>query len=292
MKHIIENDRLLVEVAEKGAELSRIYDKRNAREVLFNADPAWWASHAPVLFPIVGRLKDGKYTHEGVTYEMTPHGIARHLPFAKEKGASSYVWLQLHSDEATRRSYPFDFRFHVGHTLTEDTLRVSWRVSNESHVVMPFSIGAHPAFLCPVNKGEALSDCSIDFHTTGPLSYRLINAQTGLVQPQPHDLVLSSERAKLNDRFFDRDVYIFNEFQVSEISLVGKNGRPYLLVRFPGFPDVGVWAKPGGAPFVCIEPWFGHADEQGTTGVLTQKAGIRMLQPGASFEASYDIVVL
>jgi galactose mutarotase-like enzyme len=290
-KQILENDELLVEIDAHGGELSRIYDKRRGREVLHDANPAYWNRHAPVLFPMVGASFDKTYRHGGVEYTMGQHGFARDSEFTpvESQNPENCKLYALTDSPETLAKYPFRFRLLVGHELNGRTLTVHWMVENPDAQELLFNIGAHPAFL--LGEGAGFQDVKLDFHQNKALTYyRIEDPGSGCCYvDQPHKLSTKEGIVQLNDDFFAEGVYIFQDGSVQDVTMLVKD-EPVVRITAPGFPYFGVWSK-SGAPFICLEPWHGRTDAYGYTGDLAHKEGIIKLAPGAVFETSYKIEI-
>ncbi|MDY3917812.1 MAG: aldose 1-epimerase family protein [Candidatus Limivivens sp.] len=278
----MENETLLVEISDHGAELSRIYRKDTGREVLWNADPAFWNRHAPVLFPFVGASNEGVYHYQGREYPMKQHGFARDLEFELVSAGENQVVHRLESSEKTREQYPFDFCLTITHRLEGNRITVGWKVENRTEGILYFTIGAHPAF--NVEKGSYLV-------TEGHEELKFIRInEPGTALPEVYTLKLPGGRLQMPENMFDEGVYIFEDGQLDRVGLAGPDGAPIVTVSCPGFPYVGVWAKPGSS-FVCLEPWYGRTDDTGYTGDLSGKTGVQKLEKDGVFEVSYEIVI-
>ena len=292
--HILENDQLLVQVEDHGAELTRLYDKKTGKELLWSADPSFWGYHAPVLFPFVGMLSSRAFRYRGVSYPMGQHGFARQSEFTCLPGADqSTVSHILRSDKNTRTLYPFDFQLTVTHTLSDRELTVKWYVQNPSaEETLYFSIGGHPGFAVPPVPSADMKkeDCYVLFPGRESLRYILVDLSVTAADPDHvYTMPLDHGYLKLTPHLFDIDTFIFEEGQVEEASLCGPDRKPWLTLRCPGFPRFGLWTKSDEAPFVCLEPWYGRLDDRGFAGELPEKTGILSLAPGEAFEASYII---
>ena len=286
--HTLTNGILRAQVGDKGAGLMSLYHLGTQRELLWQGDPTWWGHRSPLLFPFVGALTDGKYTYEGRSYEQTHHGFAREKMFSCKEAEPTRVRHELLSDEATRAVYPFDFALQVIHSLAGDRLRVEWDVRNTGTAAMHFTIGAHPGFFCPLEQGERLEDCTIDFHAEGPVYRRMLDGETQRVFPGRRELPLRNGRMALSAHTFDELAIVLDDIPFEKLSLCGRDGRPYVTLHFPGFPYAGIWSPPG-APFVCLEPWFGRCNEMDASNELVDRPGMMALAPGQSWHAGYDI---
>ena len=299
MKQILENEKLLIEIDDKGAELTRIFDKEKNREVLWNADPEFWPRHAPVLFPNVGRHYQNTYRTGGASYSSSQHGFARDLPFTCVEKGQDTVTHQLLSDEKTRSSYPFDFVLRVRHAVEGRKLTVFWEVKNPNRETMYFTIGGHPAFALPK---DLYRQCRLYFEGKNSLDYLLITpdgsgtadaAHVHTLKLQDGCVALASLKdgdQTLAENFFDLDALIFDHGQIEKVRIILPDGSDYLEMVSPGFSNFGIWAAPG-APFVCLEPWGGRADDTGYTGELKDKPDINALESADTFRKAYYITV-
>lgn len=289
--HLLENDRLAITVDDHGAELVRIYDKQQDRDVLWEADPKFWARHAPILFPNVGKYHGGHYLYQDARYPAGQHGFARDMEFQLLSKTDSSVIHLLTSTDNTRKNYPFDFALKITQTLRENTIRIDWEVTNTGTDRMYFTIGGHPAFKVPILPDTKYSDYKLLFHEKKDLTYYLIDPKDGTALiDQPHTLKLTDGTFCLTDDLFETDALIFDE-QFDWAAIGYPDGTPYVSVSCPGFPNFGIWAAKGGAPFVCLEPWMGRTDNYGFTGELSTKPGINALNGGKIFTASYTITI-
>lgn len=291
MVHTLENEFLRVGVADTGAELVSIYDKKNDREVIWEADPAYWKRHAPLLFPNVGRHYGNHYTVAGKTYPSKQHGFARDTEFTCTQASSDSVTHMMQSTPATKETYPFDFLLEVTHVLSGQELQVIWKVTNRSDTDMYFTIGGHPAFRVPVIEGTSYNDYSLSFEGQDSLRYVLLDLASGTtLEGQEADLKLTNGACPLDSHMFDKDALVFDNGQISRAGILLPDGSPYLELRCNGFPSFGIWSVPG-APFVCLEPWMGRCDSCGYDGTLEEKPGINSLKPEEVFHQSYIIKI-
>ncbi len=290
----LQNNIIKIEVEEIGAELTSIFHTPTNTEYLWNADPAYWKRHAPILFPVVGSLKNKTYTSQGQTYTLPQHGFARDMNFNLTSQTTNELWLSLEATEDTKKVYPFDFRLELGYRLEENQVTAIWRVINTGYDEMFFSIGGHPAFLCPLKDGERQADHYILFDSDQPIHYLLVD-ENGLVVKKPfseqHILTTEDGFLPIYTHLFDRDALIIEENQFHRISLADSNKKPYLTVSFDA-PLFGLWSPAKmNAPFVCIEPWYGRCDAADFIGNLEEREYGNRLNPGEVFEASYTILI-
>lgn len=288
----IKNEKLSVTIAAHGAELSSIYDKANDRELVWQADPAFWNRHAPVLFPNVGKYYGGHFTYNGTDYPMGQHGFARDTEFEQAASGENFVTYRLCADEESKKVYPFDFVLEITHRLNGNRLTVEWNVKNTDNKEMYFTIGGHPAFNVNVLPDTDFEDYSLVFKEgTEKLSYVLLDAESGTaIGDKVYELELTDSKYALKKDMFDKDALVFDGGQIEWAALALPDGKPYIALESKGFPNFGIWSKPG-APYVCLEPWCGRCDNKGFEGEISEKPGIIALKAGETFKKSYDIIV-
>ncbi len=293
----LENDELLVTVARRGAELTRIYDKKADREVLWCAEPSVWNRHAPVLFPFVGKCYEGAYVHDGKEYGMTPHGFARDMDFEPLLCDMDECWFRLKDTPETYEKYPFHFEVEIGHRLEGRTIEVMWKVANTDSGEMLFMMGGHPAFQVP--EGKNIYDFTFEFNRRGCregqftdcLHYLAPNANGYEKEELQGNLKLSEGRVPLTKGFFDTALtYMFDEAQDSSVSLM-VDGSPYVTLECSDFPYLGIWTMEATHPFVCLEPWYGICASDGYKGELKDRRGIISLPGWENWQKSYQIRV-
>ncbi len=284
----LSNEFLSLNVKAKGAELSSVFDKKNGVEHLWQADPEVWGRHAPVLFPIVGRLKDDRYIFEGNTYSMKQHGWARDREFEWKESGSNELSFSFRSDEESKKIYPFDFEFRIRYVLAEKQVQVAYEVENTGKRDMPFSLGAHPGFAVPMGEDGAYEDYEICFEQKETLERHLLEG--GLYTGERMAVMEDSHILPLTKDMFDHDALVFHHPASSYVILRSRTHRREVRVSMRGFPYLGIWAKPG-APFVCIEPWQGLADHVDTDGYLMHKKGIMTLGPSQVHRCGYEIMI-
>ncbi len=282
----LENASLKVTLTQQGAELTSVYDKEQERECLWTADPAWWDRHAPLLFPVVGSCIGKEYRFHGKTYPMPQHGFCRDALFTEEELTDTKVVLVLKSDVKTREVYPFDWTLKVTYTLEGNKVHTDYEVINESKdEPMYFSIGGHPGLLF---DGK-LEDQEFRFNSDENLDRLLLNMEVGQFSRSiAKDYVVGGAPVAVTEHLFDDDALVFHNFSFTAIDLVNRVTGHGARVHLQGFPYVGLWAKPG-APYACIEPWFGLADYEDFHGELPEKDGIMKLDAEGVFHCRYTI---
>ena len=291
MLHTIENDYLKVSVDDHGAELCSIFDKIHNREVIWQADPAYWKRHAPVLFPNVGRHFENHYHIGDTEYPSKQHGFARDSEFTCVDMTTDSITHKLKSSDATKENYPYDFELKIKHVLEKNQVSVCWEVVNHSNKPMYFTIGGHPAFNVPaVGSADNKEDYLLTFDEQKSLTYLLLDPASGTALPdQTQTLELTDGTCHIDAHMFDHDALIFDN-QIEKAGIAFPDGTPYLELTCHRFPNFGIWSVPGSS-FVCLEPWMGRCDDCGFTGDLSEKANINKLDVDEIFNASYEIKI-
>lgn len=287
MRYVLENDRLRVEIDSFGAELKSVKDKVSNQEYMWQADPTFWGRTSPVLFPFVGSLKDAAYRHNGTTYEMKQHGFARDMEHELVSQTDSAIYFKLNSNEETMKKYPFSFVLKIGYELTDNAVKVLWEVENSAtDEALHFSIGAHPAFNCPIYGEENKAGYKFYFSDVDEIHHHG-HTDTGLSIEEDIILPLENHRVTITPEFFDGSTYIIEGGQTNEVALEDPNGNPLVTVSFD-MPLFALWSPPGkNAPFICIEPWCGRCDAADFDGTLSERAFNNALDAGKTFETSY-----
>lgn len=286
----LQNDYLIIESKKSGAELTRIYSKKQSKDILWSGDSKYWGRQSPVLFPIVGKLIDNKTTIEGNTYSMSQHGFARDLDFEVLDTSDNSISYILKSNYNTEKLYPYSFELVIKYTLIETSVNIEWTVKNTDSKDIYFSIGAHPAFNVPMNNNESLKDYYLEFKNRNNVTKIELNGPYS-----DNSLNLGSiERLELAPNLFKNDALIYTN--IDEISIHSNNNRDFIKVDFKDFPLVGIWTpyykdNNSTAPFLCIEPWYGLADNIDSNGVYRDKDYINKLNIGETFKTSYSISI-
>ena len=290
MQYNLKNDVLELTADTHGAELLSV--KRGAREYLWSGDPAFWGRRAPILFPFVGQVRGGYYRHKGIRYPMGQHGFARDQEFALDDITGNSLCFVLRDNEQTRKVYPFSFELSVTYTLRDETVEVEWKVQNPGKEILYFSIGAHPAFVCPFHDPQSRGAYALEIRKDSrPLDRILIRpiVSGGNVADEVKEIPLNQGRITPTPKLFDGDALILEGRQADEISLVNPDGETYLTVTFDT-PLVGIWSPVGkNAPFICIEPWCGRTDSVHFDKELSEREYGNALEPGGEFVRTYTM---
>ena len=276
-------------ISETGAELKSLAFLPTGREHIWNGDPAWWNGSAPVLFPVIGGLKGGQYAYEGKTYELPSHGFARGSEFSVSRAGEDSAELALASSSKTRESYPFDFSLKVSFQLERSGIAVRYDVANTGSGRMYFSIGSHPAFVLPF-AGGALENYYVLFEREEELE-RWFFKDGVIVAGKTEEVLENSRVLSLTRSCFDQGIMIFKHPRSREFTIANSLNAHAVRVITDGVPYLGIWSKPGGAPFLCIEPWHGIPDMSDTSGNLVDKEGILSLEPHGVFSTGYRLEI-
>lgn len=286
----LKNEQIEISVDTLGAELKSLKKVVTGTEYLWDARPEYWKRTSPVLFPIVGSLKNGSYRYNGKEYPMSQHGFARDMEFALRRQTQEELLFALKATEETRAKYPFDFELEIGYRLKENNLVVSWKVLNCDSKEMYFSIGGHPAFLCPIDGNGVQTDYQLSFDTDHKIIASIIG-NGGTLSARTKEYVLKDGKMDLTADLFDEDALIIENDQAHKVSLCDRKGQPYLTVSFNA-PLFGLWSPARkSAPFVCIEPWYGRCDRETFAGELSEREYGNTLAPSAEFSAEYTITI-
>lgn len=279
----ISNSNLTAQIKHLGAELISLKNQQN-QEYIWEGNPAFWGKHSPVLFPIVGTLKNNSYYYNDIEYHLSRHGFARDMEFIVLEKSETAVVFSLTATTESLKNYPFDFALEIGYTLEQNKLIITYRIRNNSDKNMPFSIGAHPAFALtkPFEK-YALAFEHSEVLTSYELENDLLSNSTKTIEMTNHSIPLTYS-------LFEKDALIFKKLKSKTITILDQN-TPFLRIEFNDFPNLGIWTK-NKAPFLCIEPWLGYSDTTVATANILEKEGIQILETKKSFECNFSIDIL
>lgn len=286
MIDFLENSKIKITVSDKGAELHSITSKETETEFLWNGDAAYWKYHAPHLFPNIGKLVDMKYVVNGKEYELPSHGIARISEFKMLEKTEDLITYELKYTEETLKIYPYKFAFRVRYTIKDNRIFVNYEVMNLDDKDIFFSIGAHPAFICD----EGLSEYYLEFEKKENSSAILANSK-GYMITDRREYLANTNILPLSKELFEDGSFMFDDLKSKKIWIKSKNSNKSVCVEFDGFPYLCLWSPENGAPFVCIEPWYGCADFEGFKGEFSEKPGTVKVEVNKSFTAEYGIII-
>jgi galactose mutarotase-like enzyme len=279
----ISNSNLTAQINHLGAELFSLKSIQN-KEYIWEGNPTFWGKHSPILFPIVGSLKNNSYTINEEKYQLNRHGFAREMEFELIEKSEESATFSLVSTIKTKKVYPFDFELQICYSLDSNKLHIDYKVINKNETTMPFAIGAHPAFALPGNFEEY----SLEFQQQEILNYNLL--EEGLISNSTNELQLENKQLALKYQLFEQDALVFKTLKSKSITIL-KNANPILKVNFNDFPNLGIWTVVN-APFLCIEPWFGYSDTLDEYDDFSKKEGIQLLEKNETFESNYSIEIL
>ena len=289
MIYAIENDYLKAKVSDTGAELVSLTSKIDGCEYIWQGDEKYWTGHAPIMFPICGRLYEGKYTYKGKEYKMNIHGIVRHENFMLKSASASEVTLEYTSNDKTKDIYPFDFIFDVTFRLESASLEVRFDIKNTGDKELIFAVGGHPAFNVPLASNGKFEDWYLEFGkecNALRVDFSPNCLCTGEDKPFSENGV---KRINLTHDLFDKDaIFLYNVDK--KITLASKISKKSVTMRFNGMKYIGIWHKPkSDAPYVCIEPWTSIPAYEGKTDDLETKDGMTHLPCGYSYRNAFKI---
>lgn len=289
----LQNEYLKLLVDSNGAEMKSLIRKSDGKEILWQADPAFWGRTSPILFPLVGNYWEKTSLYKDKAYSMSQHGFARDLDFHLDHRGEIEAAFILTESYETLQKYPFHFELEVSYRLENNSVLVTWKVRNTGDETMYFSIGGHPAFNCKLEEsklrffknGEAVKDsltCNIiEGDGSGCLSDR---TKTINMNPETGNLDMTYD-------LFKEDALIIEDEQADAVGLIDENNNPVVEVDFKA-PLFGLWTPATkNAPFVCIEPWYGRCDRVGFNQRIEEREYGNTLKPGERFHVSYRIKV-
>ncbi|PIF70662.1 aldose 1-epimerase family protein [Flavobacterium sp. 2] len=283
MNTTISNSILKASINHAGAELFSLKNNQE-KEYIWEGNPNFWGKHSPILFPIVGTLKNNTYTIDQKEYQLSRHGFARDMEFQLIEKTENSAVFSLESNQETLKKYPFEFELQLIYSLEKASLNIEYIVINKSERKMPFSIGAHPAIALPEN----FENYSFKFEKEELLKFNLL--ENDLISNKTEVLKTSENLVRLNYKLFENDALVFKTLESNSLTIL-ENEKPYIEVDFEDFPSLGIWTKDQ-APFVCIEPWFGYSDTAENSGDLYQKEGILLLDADQIFHSKFSIKIL
>lgn len=288
----LKNGSMQAVVTDAGAELISLTDGKSM-EYIWGGDPAYWGGRNPVLFPIVGNLMDGQIKCKGETYFMGRHGFARNSSYEVFAQGESFVEYRLISNEDTRKLFPYDFDFRVKHTVHEDGFTTAFTVINSGEEVLPCCVGAHTAFRCPMKDGEQFSDYEIYFPEAENCPTRVLNAAGCIDGDKTLPMLEGTHVLPLDYApFAQLDTLIFDSLKSKSVTLRHKEGGHGVTMEFADFPLMAFWTNGGKqAPYICIEPWMGHAAVVGESGCMEDKPYVMKLQPKEQRTLAYTVTV-
>jgi galactose mutarotase-like enzyme len=283
MIYSLTKNNYSIEVSSLGAELISL--KKNNVNYLWTKTQPWWQRHAPVLFPIVGKLRGNTYLYDEKEYSLPQHGFARDSKFELIEETKGSLLFRLTDNK--NPNYPFAFDFFIKYNLDDHGIKTTYIVENKGNEILPFSVGAHPGFLCPFHKEETLEDYYFEFDDDDTLNRTLL--KEGLLLEDTRTITLDKKKLVLSEKLFNEDALVLSGFKSKSVALKSKNYA--LKISWEDCTYLGLWKQPN-APFVCIEPWWGVADRVVHNRNIIDKKGINILEPGTKKEFWFGIEIL
>lgn len=283
----LSNSKISITVNSFGAELTSF--KAGGTELLGQAEKSVWQRRAPVLFPIVGKLKNNQITYNQINYNINQHGFARDSEFVFIEQSSSVLEFELTANEESLKVYPFHFSLRIRYELKANKVEITYTVFNSGGEESFFSIGAHPGFNCKRISGETLNDFYLEFENTKELITEKL--KDGLLSGDNSTMSLEGNKLALNVKLFDNDALVFRNTQIKKVKLCSLKSKIEIVLNCKDWPYFGIWTKKGSDDFVCLEPWFGITDSVSASNDISHKEGIQSLKPYCSFVSSFSIEI-
>ncbi len=290
MIYTIENNQVTASIKSLGAELTSLKSKKTNIEYIWNGDIEFWGRHAPVLFPIVGQVKDKTYFVEGQRYELPQHGFARDTEFKVTDQQTDEITFELVYSQETLEIYPYKFALIICYKLKENELITAYEVINKDNKKIAYSIGGHPALNCPIAKDELFEDYSLEFEYPEEPEQIHLNTSTGLrtgIKTQEN----IGNSINLNYDLFKNDAIIYKNLKSKRVTLKSNKNSYKVEFDFNQWEYLAFWTKKEGTPFICIEPWLGITDADDSNQQFHQKLGIQELSVNSKKVISYKIKV-
>jgi galactose mutarotase-like enzyme len=290
VNRILRNTLAIVEIKSIGAEVISFKRLDTDCEYIWNGDAQYWTGHSPVLFPIVCAVNNGEIKVEGNNYKLNNHGFVRHDEFELIEESETRVVYRHTYNDATLAIYPFKFNLYITYTLMDNTLEVNYKVDNVDEQDIFFQLGTHPAFNCPLDQHAQFQDYYLEFELEEILERLFMNKSNLLISGKSEVILQEHNILPLSHEMFDEGALVFRNVKSQKVSLKSKLSAKSVVLTYDNFPYMGVW-QPKNAPFVCIEPWHGIADEDTFRGEIQDKEKIIRLKKRESFESSLVIEV-
>lgn len=287
----LKNEFLKVVLHPKGAEIISITGMQDGLNYMWKRDPIQWANSAPILFPIVGAVKNDQYTIDDQIYHMTQHGFARHNEFTTDQKSDTDVTFTLTPNEEIKKQYPYLFELKVRYTLDKNQLHCDINVKNTDDQNIYFQIGGHPAFACPLMENESSNDYYLEFSDNETKGRKVIDVEKRGMSRIVEPFFENERRFFVRQDLFSRDAIVLQDFVSKSVSLKSLNHDKSLVFYMNGFDHVGIWAAKHVGGLIAIEPWVGHADYVDFDGDFKDKQSCVELKPDASFQCDFTIEI-
>lgn len=292
MKYYLENDYLSLCFDTLGGTLTSIKDSHDI-EYLWQGDKQYWSGQAPVLFPICGSIRnDQATTKDGKTLHMPRHGIVRKLEFEMEKQEWNYIVFSIQTNDELFKLYPYHFKLMIEYRLVGKEIQVHYYVENYGKEEMPFIIGGHPGFNCPLLENESYDDYYIEFEYPETCSVPTPITETGLIDINNRTPFLNQQKTlPLSHTLFEKDAIILDQIQSRQVTLASKLSKHRITVEFKDFPYLILWSTANKGPFVAIEPWLGLSTCEDESDIFEEKRNMQVVPPLQTKKYSYDIKI-
>lgn len=287
----LKNDLLEVQLENKGAEIIKIVGQIDHINYMWKRDPKQWASSAPILFPIVGNLRNNECRINGETYSMTQHGFSRHNEYKVVENSETSVTFCLTPNEEIKKQYPFNFELHVTYTLEDNILSCKSLVKNRDTKEMYFQIGGHPAFACPFYENESSNDYYLELEKNETLTQKVIDIEKGGMSHITKTFFDNEKRFFIRQELFNNNAIVLQDVKSKYIALKSLNHNKSLVFHMEGFNHLGIWAANHVGDLIALEPWVGHADYIDFNGEFKEKQGIVTLQPNQEFTCTFKVEI-
>ncbi len=285
----LENELIQIEVNDMGAELSQLVKKSSGKDYMWTGDKAFWTGKSPVLFPIIGSLNGGRIKSDGKEYAMANHGFARRSLFKLIEESKNTLTYELTENNVTLAQYPYHFSLQLKYSLINSGVEITYTIKNNSDKVMPFQIGTHPAFMCPMGDTNQIEDWYLELEKKETL--KTIGLRDNLLLEDHLTTIIEEDNIlPLKEEDFYEAAFVFKDVDSSYVTLKSDKTDEKVKVTFEGLPDLAIW-QPKKAPFLCIEPWYGHGDPYGFDGDLLEKPRMIHLSQGESYTAKLTIEI-
>ena len=286
----IFNDDIAIEVNSAGAELMSLKTRKDGLEFLWQGDPKYWKRRAPLLFPIVGIFEKDRYMYKGREYEIELHGFIKDCTFDLLESNETSLLYKFSANEKTFAKYPFEFDLYVSYQLLGSGVKIERKIVNRRNEKMWFSIGEHPGFQCPLFEDETMEDYYLYFEKSEYINRRFV--EDGLQTGQQELFIRDEKAAGLSTKLFESRVVILKGLESNYVELRNTKNNRAVKVSFSGYPYLGIWSPETGAPFVCIEPWYGITSSKNRVEDIRDKEGILCIGPNGLFQCGYSIEVI
>ena len=287
----LSNDLLTVSLHPKGAEIISIKGKKDQLNYMWRRDASQWANSAPILFPIVGAIKNDTCVINGKEYHMTQHGFARHNEFETNQVSDTEVIFSLKSNDEIIKQYPFLFELNVTYQLVENKLKCHIEVKNTDHQPIYFQVGGHPAFACPFMENESSNDYYLEFSENETCNRKIIDVEKGGMSRVEKPFFDNEKRFFVRQELFNTDAIVIKNFKSENIALKSLNHDKSIVFHMNGFDHVGLWAAKHVGGLIAIEPWVGHADYTDFNGEFKEKESCVELPVGKNFEVEFAVEI-